>query len=193
MIRRERRHGHRFVRVVETIDRQSVDQNQARDLCEHIDPTGEGSLQPYMRARQKFRETPGGGVLAHIIDLKTSSDDRLYASARQCGLMLDRHPLSLLQDERALADRVSDDRAHRLGDWNRSKFHAAFSSARSGFLRSAPIISPMMETAISAGLTAPMSRPIGPRIRAKAASPKPSARMRSARFVCVFREPSAPM
>ena len=64
---------------------------------------------------------------------------------------------------------------------------------RSGFLRKAATISPAIETAISAGLTAPMSRPIGAWMRASAASSKPSAFMRSMRLACVFREPSAPM
>ena len=63
----------------------------------------------------------------------------------------------------------------------------------SGFLRSEATISPMIETAISAGLTAPMSSPIGAWIRASAASSKPWARMRSILLACVFREPSAPM
>ena len=48
-----------------------------------------------------------------------------------------------------------------LVDWRRAEFHAAALSARSGFLRSEATISPMIETAISAGLTAPMSSPIG--------------------------------
>ena len=55
-----------------------------------------------------------------------------------------------------------------------AEFHRPAPSDRSGFLRSAATISPMIETAISAGLTAPMSRPIGAWMRASAASSKPS-------------------
>ena len=62
-----------------------------------------------------------------------------------------------------------------LGDRNRAKFQGAALSERSGFLRRAAIISPMIDTAISAGLTAPMSRPIGAWMRASAASSKPAA------------------
>ena len=46
-------------------------------------------------------------------------------------------------------------------DRNLAKFQGAVLSERNGFLRSAWMISPAMETAISDGLTAPMSRPIG--------------------------------
>ena len=66
-------------------------------------------------------------------------------------------------------------------------------SARVGFLRSAPTTSPSTETAISAGLTAPMSRPIGAWMRAIAVlgdGLQPAAARRRAAWV--FREPSAP-
>ncbi len=60
-------------------------------------------------------------------------------------------------------------------------------------LRREATISPMIDTAISAGLTAPISSPIGAWIRDSAASSNPCARMRSIRLACVFRDPSAPM
>ena len=69
---------------------------------------------------------------------------------------------------------MREDRALGLLDWRRAEFHAAALSARSGFLRSEATISPMIDTAISAGLTAPMSSPIGAWMRASAASSKPS-------------------
>ena len=88
---------------------------------------------------------------------------------------------------------MREDRALSFVDWRQAEFHAAALSARSGFLRSEATISPMIDTAISAGLTAPMSRPIGAWMRASAASSKPRARMRSIRLACVFRDPSAPI
>ena len=68
---------------------------------------------------------------------------------------------------------MRENRALGLLDWRQAEFHAAALSARNGFLRSEATISPMIETAISAGLTAPMSSPIGAWMRASAASSKP--------------------
>ena len=56
---------------------------------------------------------------------------------------------------------MGEDRAFGLVQRDRAELHAAALSERSGFLRSEATISPMIDTAISAGLTAPMSRPIG--------------------------------
>ena len=65
--------------------------------------------------------------------------------------------LALFQDQPVAANRMGDNGcAESLSDGNRTEFQAArFPSARNGFLRKAPMISPMIETAISAGLTAP--------------------------------------
>ena len=59
--------------------------------------------------------------------------------------------------------------------------------------RSAWVISAMTEIAISAGLTAPMSRPAGPWIRASVAASWPSAFSRSSRPAWVRRLPRAAM
>src|SRR5690606_34519616 len=48
-------------------------------------------------------------------------------------------------------------------------------------------------TAISAGLAAPMSRPIGAAMRSISSGFAPRASRRSTRLACVFRLPSAPM
>jgi hypothetical protein len=93
---------------------------------------------------------------------------------------------------------VGDDAADAFAHRNGSEFHATLSacpalSERGGFLRKAAIISPTIETAISAGLTEPMSRPIGAWIRAISSVLKPCAVSRATRLAWDFREPSAPM
>jgi hypothetical protein len=50
-----------------------------------------------------------------------------------------------------------------------------------------------MATAISAGLIAPISRPMGAWMRAMASGAKPAADRRSTLPACVFRLPSAPI
>ena len=62
----------------------------------------------------------------------------------------------------------------------------------SGGRRSASVTWASTETAISAGLTAPIGKPAGPRIRARAASAAPCSRSLSRRFACVRLEPRAP-
>ena len=81
------------------------------------------------------------------------------------------HDVALLQDETVAPHRVGDDAADALarperGRISRDPLGLRRFSERSGFLRSAAMISPRIETAISAGLTAPMSRPIGAWMRA---------------------------
>src|SRR5690606_10570787 len=57
--------------------------------------------------------------------------------------------------------------------------------------RVAAMASAMTETAISAGVDAPMSMPAGPLIRLRSVAPRYESQ--SARFYCIFREPTDPM
>ena len=127
----------------------------------------------------------------HYLDCGTSGG--VFGLARGFSLMIGGDDVALLQDQSVDPDRVRENGAVCLVYGHGAEFHGAPASDRSGFLRSAATISPMIDTAISAGLTAPMSSPIGAWIRASAEASKPSARMRSSRRACVFREPSAPM
>ena len=62
-----------------------------------------------------------------------------------------------------------------------------------GARRKTAVISAMMEMAISTGVWAPIGSPTGPRMRAIAASSKPTSFSLYTRFAWVLREPSAPM
>ncbi len=75
-------------------------------------------------------------------------------------------------------------RAARVTGGERSELHD---------LRSVAIICARIETAISAGPAAPMSRPMGPWIRPMVPAPKPASASRSTRAAWVRRDPSAPM
>ena len=70
----------------------------------------------------------------------------------------------------ALADRMDDDAAFRLGGRDRRRTSSRLLRARAA---SDAVISAMIETAISGGDTAPMARPIGAWMRASAASVTP--------------------
>ncbi len=70
--------------------------------------------------------------------------------------------------------------AAALGDRKGTKFHAAFSvSARKDLRRREAMTSPRIAIAISPGLSAPISSPIGARMRASPSSLKPLPRIRS--------------
>ena len=86
---------------------------------------------------------------------------------------LARENVALLEGDAVNPHGMRQHRALGLLDWRRAEFHAAALSERNGFLRSEATISPMIDTAISAGLTAPMSSPIGAWMRLSAASSNP--------------------
>src|SRR5690606_26558585 len=101
--------------------------------------------------------------------------------------VLPRQAMPFPDHDVAGAHAVGGDGTDSLGDRKRAEPHApspclrlATSSAR-------------MASAISAGLTAPMDRPMGAWIRPISAGVKPACVSRSTRRPCVFREPSAPM
>ena len=191
--RRQRGGGDRLVDSIDAGDFRGVDDDQAGFRGEKIDAAGEGALRAQIGPRQADGEAPRRFILADIAGIEARRDDLSDARRLERGLMFGSDELALFQNQPIAANRMRDDRAERLSDGNRTEFQAACPSARIGFLRKAATISPMIETAISAGLTAPMSRPIGACMRASAASPKPCARIRSSRLAWVLREPSAPM
>ena len=113
-----------------------------------------------MRARDGVREETRGLVLAHVARVQPRDDDLGHTRGfeRVDARRVER--FTLLEDKSVASDRMGDNAAQRVPDRNRAEFHAAF-SARKGFLRRAAMISPSTETAISAGDTEPMSRPMG--------------------------------
>src|SRR6185295_4799505 len=143
-------------------------------------------------AGHRLRNAGRGGVFGNVVRFEPYNDDFFHARLFQRGNLGSADRGALLQHQRALTQRVHGDAADRVLWARRTKLHAACSFSFGG-MRSCAVISAMMETAISAGDTAPMSSPIGARIRAMSASEAPCARSRSARLACVFREPSAPI
>ena len=105
--------------------------------------------------------------------LEARRHDARHARRRQRSPALAGQGVALLELGAVDPHPVRENRALGFLDWRQAEFHAAALSARNGFLRNEATISPMIETAISAGLTAPMSSPIGAWIRASAASSKP--------------------
>ena len=132
-------------------------------------------------------------ILIDVARLEPRRHDAFHAGRIKSQPPLARENVALFERDAINPHAMRKDGALGLLDWRLAEFHAAALSARNGFLRSEATISPMIDTAISAGLTAPMSSPIGAWMRASAASSKPCARMRSIRLACVFRDPSAPI
>ncbi len=91
---------------------------------------------------------------------------------------------------------------HRMGEpgtagitqRNRTELHGAEPArAASAGLRSVAISCARIATAISAGVAAPIGRPIGAAIWSISSVAKPEACSRETRAACVFRLPSAPI
>ena len=108
-------------------------------------------------AGHRGRELRGGGVFRHVARLQPRHRDRGDAGG------LERRDLgvadhgALAENESALADRMDDDAAFGLGGRHRAELHLVFSAVS----RSDAVTSPMIETAISGGDTAPIARPMG--------------------------------
>ena len=100
-------------------------------------------------------------VLADVAGLEPRRHDACHAGLHQRQLPLAGDNVALLERYSVSSNGMREDRSFGLPNRRRAEFHAAALSARNGFLRSEATISPMIETAISAGLTAPMSSPIG--------------------------------
>ncbi len=80
---------------------------------------------------------------------------------------------------------VREDRAEGLGDHDGPEPHGVAP-------RRAATISARIDTAISAGVRAPIRRPTGPRRRSSAAGATPRSPSRARRAACVFCEPRQP-
>ncbi len=156
----ERREGDRFVDQVERIDRGLVDHENAGNLGKQVGASGEGAIDPHPLARDRRGDVAGRGVLRHVAGLEPRHHDLGDARGLQRVNMGAADHRALLEHQRTLADGMDGNAALRLGDRDGAEFHDAF-SALSGDSRSRAVISPMIETAISAGDTAPIGSPIG--------------------------------
>ena len=103
------------------------------------------------------RKLGGSGVFRHVARLQPRHCDRGDAGCRQRRDLGIADHGALLEHEAALADRMDDDAALGLGGSDRSELHRVFSAPS----RSDAVTSPMIETAISGGDTAPIARPMG--------------------------------
>src|SRR6185437_13613037 len=99
-------------------------------------------------------------VLRDVVRLEPRDDDLLDAGGVERGDFLGTDQGALLEHQIALADRMHRCGAERFADRDRAEFHAA-TAALSLLTRSDCVISAMIETAISAGDTAPSDRPMG--------------------------------
>ena len=132
---------------------------------------GRGATQ--MCAGETLGELQRRLVFIDVARLEPRRHDALHAGRHERQLPLAGDNVALLERDSVNPNAMREDGALGLLDRRRAEFHAAALSARNGFLRSEATISPMIDTAISAGLTAPMSSPIGAWMRASAASSKP--------------------
>ena len=126
-----------------------------------------------MRAGETVGELQRRLIFIDVARLEPRRHDALHARRAKSQPPLVRENVALLVRDAVNPNAMRKDGALGLLDRRQAEFHAAALSARNGFLRSEATISPMIETAISAGLTAPMSSPIGAWMRASAASSNP--------------------
>jgi hypothetical protein len=158
---RQGRDGDRLVDRIDFVDGLGPDDRQPRRLGEQVDPSRERRGAAQIHAGEALGERERRLVLADVSMLEPRRNDALNGRRRQSQPALVGEDVALLELSAVDPHPVRENGSLGFLDRGWAEFHAAALSARSGFLRSEATISPMIETAISAGLTAPMSSPIG--------------------------------
>ena len=169
LVGRQRRDGDRFIDAVEAVDRFLVDDEHAGALRKQIGAAGEGAIDMHAFAGDCLGEVGRRHVFGDIAGLEAGHDDVLDTGRLERGGLDRADQRALFEHHCALADGVHRGGADRLFRRDRSEFHdAALTRGRSaaGSSRSRSVICAMIATAISAGETAPISRPIGAWMRA---------------------------
>src|SRR5262249_16470283 len=153
-----------------------------------IAAAGEGGGQSHVGTGERLRDARRRDVLADVVAIEARHGHSRAAGIGQRLHVIGRQFAALSEGE--LADLYSVDKQGTLG-WENGqvgKDHAAFSRRPSAAApRRTAVICARIATAISAGDSAPMSRPTGPWMRAPSASLKPAAVSRPRRAACVFR------
>ena len=141
------------------------------------------------RRRHQLRgKTVRCAVLINIACLQPCHNQRCLAGGPQPGDVISRQPCPLANTAVAKENGMRQDCPFAFVQRNRAEFHDQAPPRRSTV-----IISARMDTAISAGVFAPISRPAGPCRRCKSASLKPASCSRSHRAACVRRDPRHPI
>ncbi len=153
----QRRERDRLVDAVERIGAVLVDDQHAGILREQIAAPRKGAIDMHALARDRLGDLGRSDVLGHIARLEPRHHDVLDAGRLKRGHLGGADQRALLEHQTVLPDAVHGGRAERLLRRDRAELH----DAASGSCRSRAVISPMIETAISAGEIAPMWRPIG--------------------------------
>ena len=163
------RHG--LVDGVEAVDRVDIDDENARGFGIEIGAPGEGCFDSDVAACKRMSKPGGRLVFSNVAGFEPGCDEGLDAGLLQAHGDFRRDEGSFLHHRFARPHAVGRQGPDRLLDWNLAELHAE----RLRSLRRLATISARMETAISAGETAPISRPMGAWMRARSASVNPDA------------------
>src|SRR6185369_15711829 len=154
---RERCERNGFIDLVQTIDALLVDHKDTGALRKKIGAPREGALDAHALARHRGGDFRGCRILGYVSGLGARDHDLADSGTRKRGNFGFADHRSLLEDEIAFADGMHGDGPFGLVERDSSEFHALFSAA----WRKRAVISPMIATAISAGVLAPIESPIG--------------------------------
>ena len=160
--RRESRYGDAFVDSVDAVNRRRINDQDAASFGDEVAAAGEGVVDANVRAGEAARDGERRLILRSIVDLDFGDDDFDDACRVQRGDMIGADAFALFHVKARPADRMGQQRALGFCDRNRTESHAARPErAAREPRRSESMTSASMATAISAGLVAPMSKPIG--------------------------------
>ena len=184
---RQGRERDRLVHLVDGVDLRRIDAQDAARAGIEVDAAGERRLDAQSLGAEQRAERGGGGVLADVVRFEARDRDGAAAAFLDGFDVGGAQDAALLEGDLAVAQRVGQDSAGALFDWEFGEDH------RVGWPWRAAVSCARTETAISAGDLAPMARPAGPWMRASAAASKPASDKRCRRAAWVFLLPSEPM
>ncbi len=154
---RKRRKGNSLVDQVQVADRFSVDHENASCFREQVGASGEGFVGAHVCSLGGIRKRLCRLVFADVARFEFGNNNVCDPGrAQRCDLGVS-YGRAFSEYELVLADRMHGNTTARLLQRERTELHFPYSSPS----RNRAVISARIETAISAGDTAPMSRPIG--------------------------------
>ena len=173
---------------VHRVHARGVDAGKARPRGQKVDPAGERLAQPQPRrgriGQQRGGQLPRGSVFGDVVGVEPGNRNMFPAGGAQGGDVFGAQQLALAQPALRQLYGMGQHMARRLGHGNRAEPHP---------WRRTWVICANVATAISAGPAAPMSNPIGPRMRPICCAVNPASSSRATRLAWVRVEPSAPI
>ena len=165
-----------LVDAIESLQTIPVEPHEPSSDGIYVDPPGRGRRETQAGRHKRLREAVGGAVLVDVARLEKRHRDRFHAGGFKPRDIFDRQTASFAKPAVRKIYRMRKDRSLTCRRRCRPELHRPVAPEEPD---STEIICARIDTAISAGVRAPMSRPTGPCNLARSASENPASVSRS--------------